>query len=82
MNWKRTFGQRLRHMTPLQCADALVRIRTRGFTIDQPTVRSLTGGFTGQSIILHVTRKLADKAGPLVRRAGAVREFDPTEQVD
>lgn len=82
MNWKRTFGQRLRHMTPLQAADALVRIRTRGFTIDQPTVRALTGGYASQNINHYVTRKLAAKAGKLVRRSGHVRRFDPTEQAD
>lgn len=82
MKWKRTVGQRLRHMTPLQAADALIRIRTRGFTIDQPTVRALTGGHCGQSINLYVARKLAEKAGALVTREGAVREFDATEQAD
>lgn len=82
MKWRRIFGQRLRHMTPLQCADALVRIRTRGFTIDQPTVRALTGGKSSQHINHYVASRLGRKAGALVRREGAVRQFDPTEQAD
>lgn len=82
MNWKQTVGQRIRWMTPLQCADALARIRQRGFTIDQPTVRFLTGGFSSQSINHYVARKLADKAGDLAQRPVHVRRFDATEQVD
>lgn len=82
MTWKRTVGQRLRHMTPLQAADALSRIRQRGITIDQPTVRHLTGGYCSQSINHYVIRKLAEKAKALARRRTFVRAFDPTEQAD
>ena len=62
-DWKRVVGQRIRRLTPEQAVEKLAAISARGITIDQPTVRELTGGYASQSINGYVQRKLAGRAG-------------------
>lgn len=72
--WRRTLGQKLRHMSALQAARYIDRINAHGqrhgATIEHPVIRELTGGFASQHINQHVIRKLAAKAG-MIRKENA-----------
>lgn len=61
MNWKRTVGQNIRHLSPAQAKEKLAAITAEGITIFHPTIRALTGGFNSQSINFYVVRKLHEK---------------------
>lgn len=63
--WRRTLGQKVRHLTPEQCKEMLARINhesRNGATIFHATIRDLTGGLNSQTINFAVVRKLAEKA--------------------
>jgi hypothetical protein len=66
MNWRATLGQKIRHLSPVDCRAKLEAIRAeqpkQGATIFSATTRELTGGFNSQSINWYVIRKLAAKA--------------------
>jgi hypothetical protein len=61
--WRRVAGQRIRHLSAEAAKTALDAIRAQGLTVEQPTIRELTGGYCSQSINAHVTRRLAVRAG-------------------
>jgi hypothetical protein len=64
-NWKRVFGQKLRHMTKDDCVKF---IADRGpqsslnINIGGDDIRSVTGGFSSQAINFYVLRAIALKA--------------------
>lgn len=62
-NWRRTLGQKVRHLTPEQARAILAAHRARGVGIGDPAFRALTGGYSSQSIDTQVTRALAFRAG-------------------
>ena len=62
-NWKRTLGQKARHLTPARAREILEAHRARGLGIGDPAFRALTGGYSSQSIDAAVIRKLAERAG-------------------
>jgi len=62
-NWRKTLGQRVRHLTPEQAREIIDAVSQRGPTIFHPEIRKLTGGFNSQAINYMVLRKLAVKAG-------------------
>jgi hypothetical protein len=59
-NWRRVLGQKLRHISPEQ-AKAIIEGKSIG--IGSADIKSLTGGYSSQSIDMHVMRRLGIKAG-------------------
>lgn len=82
MNWRRTFGAHLRHMTPEQASASLRRIQLRIGIAEQPEVLRLTGldveGVTPW-VITEVCEKLSEHSR--IPRQPIVRAQDG-EQVD
>lgn len=67
MNWRRTLGQFLRHMTREQAGASLMRIQLRiGTDVGQPEIVRLTGlpkERITPSVVQQVCEKLAELAG-------------------
>lgn len=61
--WKKTAHQNISKMTPEEAKETLASHRKHGVGIGDPTIRKITGGFSSQSIDMHVLRKLGIKAG-------------------
>lgn len=60
-NWKRVFGQKLRHMSVEECK-AFVEAEKDHIGIGSQRIRDLTGGYSCQSIDFHVRRAVGLKA--------------------
>jgi hypothetical protein len=63
-NWKRTFGQKLRHMTIAQAREFISSTKGQ-VNIGDQRIRDLTGGYSSQAIDFHVKRQIGLKAAGL-----------------